>query len=376
MSQQQTEALTQSRDRVIIRTSVIGILANLLLAGFKAGVGLLSSSIAVVLDAVNNLSDALSSVITIVGTVLAGRKPDKKHPLGYGRIEYLSAMIVAALVLYAGLTSLLESVKKIITPEAPDYSIWAIVILAAGVAVKLVLGLYVRRTGRRVNSGSLTASGTDALSDAILSTSVLVCALVYMLWGLSLEAYVGVVISGFIIKSGVEMLLETLDELLGRRVDRETLAEIKKTVCQDEAVSGAYDLILHNYGPDRFVGSVHVEVPDSMTAEDIDTMSRRIAARVYQAHGVLLEGIGVYSVNTGSDRAKALRAEVTRLVGAHEGVLQTHGFYVDEEAKTVHLDVVLDFAVEDRQALFHQLKEELEAAFPDYRFVMALDIDF
>ena len=169
-----TVQTTENRDRVIVRTSVIGILANLFLAAFKAAVGLLSHSIAVVLDAVNNLSDALSSVITIIGTKLAGKKPDKKHPLGYGRIEYLSALIVSAFVLYAGITALVESVKKIIHPEAADYSAAGLVIVASAVIVKLLLGRYVKATGEKVNSGALIASGSDAVSDAALSLSVFI----------------------------------------------------------------------------------------------------------------------------------------------------------------------------------------------------------
>ena len=162
----------ENRSKVIVRTSIVGIATNVVLSAFKAAIGFVTGSIAVTLDAVNNLSDALSSVITIVGAKLANKLPDKKHPLGYGRIEYLSAMIVAAIVLYAGGTSAVESVKKIIHPEAADYSTVSLVIIAAAVVVKLVLGKYVKRQGERVNSGALVASGADALFDAILSASV------------------------------------------------------------------------------------------------------------------------------------------------------------------------------------------------------------
>ena len=180
----------QSRDKVIIRTSIIGILTNVFLASFKAVIGLISNSIAVTLDAVNNLSDALSSIITIVGTKLAGKLPDKKHPLGHGRIEYLSAMIVSGIVLYAGITSTVESVKKIIHPEKPDYSVISLVFIAVAVIVKIILGRYVKIKGEQVNSGSLIASGADAMFDAILSASVLASAIIFMLSGFSLEAYV------------------------------------------------------------------------------------------------------------------------------------------------------------------------------------------
>ena len=369
------QELQMNRDQVIVRTSVIGIIANVFLAGFKAVVGLVSHSIAVTLDAVNNLSDALSSVITIVGTKLAGRKPDKKHPLGYGRIEYLSAMIVAAIVLYAGITSLVESVKKIIHPEAADYSAVSLIIIASAVVVKLLLGRYVKAQGEKVNSGSLIASGSDALFDAILSASVLLSAVIFMLTGLSLEAYVGVVISCFIIKSGIEMLCETLDDILGSRVDRELITEIRKTVCEDEAVSGAYDLILHAYGPEKYYGSVHVEVPDTMTADEIDMMERRIAENVYQKHGVAMTGIGIYSVNSKNDKIKEMRANIRHIISGREGVLQTHGFYVDLEQKIISMDVILDFALDDREKTFAAIREDIQKAYPDYSLRIAMDID-
>ena len=211
----------QNRNKIIVRTSLIGIVTNVLLAAVKATVGLLANSIAVVLDAVNNLSDALSSVITIVGAKLAGKRPDKKHPLGYGRIEYLSAMIVSGLVLYAGITALVEAVKKIISPEAADYSVLSLVLIAVAVVVKVILGRFVSAQGKKADSASLIASGKDALFDAVLSASVLLSAVIQMTTGVSLEAYVGVVIAGFIIKAGIEMMLDTVNDILGQRTDPE-----------------------------------------------------------------------------------------------------------------------------------------------------------
>ncbi|MGN1064092.1 MAG: cation diffusion facilitator family transporter, partial [Thermoguttaceae bacterium] len=161
------------RSRAIVKTSVIGILTNVLLAAFKAVIGLGSHSIAVTLDAVNNLSDALSSIVTIVGTKLARKNPDKEHPLGHGRIEYLSAMIVTGIVLYAGGASVVKSVEKIVHPEEPAYNFVALAIIALAVIVKLVLGRYVKAQGERVNSVALAASGSDATFDALLSLSVL-----------------------------------------------------------------------------------------------------------------------------------------------------------------------------------------------------------
>ena len=209
------------RDRKIIRTSIIGILANIFLVAFKAFIGLTSNSIAIVMDAVNNLSDAASSVITIIGTKLARKEADRKHPFGYGRIEYLSAMVISVLVLYAGITAFIESVKKIITPETPDYTPVALIIVAAGVIVKIALGLYVKSVGKKVNSDSLINSGQDATLDSIISASTLVAAAVYIIFHISLEAWLGAVIAVVIIKSGIEMLRDTLSKILGERADAE-----------------------------------------------------------------------------------------------------------------------------------------------------------
>ena len=365
-----------SRDKVIVRTSIIGIAANLFLAGFKAAVGLLSHSIAIVLDAVNNLSDAASSIITIVGTRLAGKAPDKKHPFGYGRVEYLSAMVISVIVLYAGITSLTESVKKIITPETPDYSTATLIIVAAGVLVKIVLGRFVKSVGEKVNSDSLVNSGKDATLDSIISASTLVAAGIFLWKGISLEAWLGAVISLIIIKSGVEMLRETLSKVLGERADAELAQEIKKTVLSFPEVNGAYDLVLNNYGPDTFNGSVHIEIPDTYTADQIDELLRTISVTVYEKHNVILTAIGVYSQNTTDEGRLQMQQAVYKEVLAVEHVLQVHAFYVNEAKKTLRFDVVVSFDAKDRAAVYQQICEKVQAMYPDYTLQIALDTDF
>ncbi len=363
------------RGKQIIHTSIIGILANLFLTAFKAVAGLAANSIAIVLDAVNNLTDALSSAITIAGAILAGRKPDKKHPLGHGRSEYLSAMIIAVLILYAGITAAIESVDKIFHPKEPDYSAVTLVILGVAVVVKLVLGRYVKAKGEKVHSDSLKESGTDALFDAVISTAVLLSAAVYMLTGLLLEAYVGLAISAFIIKAGLEMLFGTLDDIVGKRAPEELTKQIKETICEDESVFNAYDLILHSYGPTKTIGSVHVEVDEKMTAYEIDAMERRIAHNVLLKHGILLTGIGVYSRNMSDDAAIAMRRDIENIVMSHEGVLEMHGYYLDKEKHTVSLDIIIDYDIKTREELFGHIRDELIARFPDYRFSVVQDID-
>lgn len=373
---QESQGKQLGRDKIIIRTSIIGILANVFLAAFKAVIGLTSNSIAIVMDAVNNISDAASSVITIVGTRLAGKDPDRKHPFGYGRIEYLSAMVISLLVLYAGITAFTESVKKIIHPDKPDYSMAALVIVAVAVLVKIVLGRYVKGVGVKVNSDSLINSGEDATLDSVISASTLLAAAIYLLFHVSLEAWLGALIAIVIIKSGIEMLGETLSKILGEKADVELARDIKETVISHPEVLGAYDLILHNYGPDAFHGSVHVEIPDTMSADEIDPLIRQVTMDVYRKHNVILTAIGIYSVNTRDQEAAEVRDHVRKILDENPYVLQMHGFYMDREVKTMRLDVVVSFDAEDRRAVLNEVCSKIQEAYPDYKLQIALDTEF
>ena len=365
-----------SRDKIIIRTSIIGILANIFLAGFKAVVGLTANSIAIVMDAVNNLSDAASSVITIVGTKLAGKEADRKHPFGYGRIEYLSAMAISILVLYAGATALIESVKKIVRPETPDYSAAALIIVAVASAVKIILGRYVKSVGEKVNSDSLINSGEDATLDSVISASTLAAAAVYLLFRISLEAWLGAAIALVIIKSGAGMLRDTLSKILGERADARLVLDIKKTIRDLPEVRGAYDLVLHNYGPDAYNGSVHIEVPDTMSADELDRLTRRVYSEVYHKHDVSLTGIGVYAFNTKDQEAAAARERIAQIVTAVPHVLQMHGFFMDKEEKLLRFDIIVSFDAGDRRKVFREAVDKVQAEYPDYTVQATMDMDF
>ena len=367
--------MKNNREKVVIRTSIISIVANIVLAGFKAFVGFLANSIAIISDAVNNLSDALSSIITIVGTKLAGRAPDKKHPYGYGRIEYMTSLVVSVIVLYAGITSFVESVKKIIYPEVSDYSTITLVILIAGILVKFILGLYVKRKGHEVNSDSLVASGSDAFNDAILSISVLASAVIYMLFQISLEAYVGVLLSIFIIKAGFELIRESVDNMLGVRAESDLAKSIKREITKEKDVQGAYDLVLNDYGPDKYLGSVHIEVLDSLTVSDIDRISRNITRVISEKYGVILHTIGVYSVNTKDKKVINAKKEITKIVFSHKGILQMHGFYIDEEDKYISFDIIIDFKVKNREEVYQKIYDEVQKKYKGYKIDITLDID-
>lgn len=364
----------KQRSKIIIRTSIIGIATNFLLVAFKILVGIFSSSISVILDAINNLTDAVSSIVTIIGTSLAGRKPDKKHPLGHGRIEYLTALVVAAIIILAGVNSAIEAVKKIINPTDAEYSIVSLIVIAVAVVVKIVLGTYVKNQGKKTNSGALEASGKDALFDAIISTSVLICAILNFVLGWSLEPYVAIAISLFIIKAGIEMILETLDFILGKRADAEITRQIKEVICRSEQVKGAYDLIITNYGPNKNYASVHIELPDTMTVEEVDVLTREIEKNVYCETGVILTGVGVYAYNTKDNEAAKIRNCVSAIVMENDWALQMHGFFIDTEKKTMRFDVVLSFDIPQQKGL-EIINEKLKKEFPEYTFTIVADLD-
>ena len=367
--------MKNKRERVVIKTSIISIISNIVLVGFKAFVGFLSNSIAIISDAVNNLSDVLSSIITIVGTKLAGKAPDREHPYGHGRIEYMTSLIVSAIVLYAGITALVESVKKIIHPEKTDYNMVTLIVLIAGIIVKFILGIYVKKKGKDVNSDSLVASGSDAFNDAILSISVLASAIIYMIFNVSLEAYVGVIVSIFIIKAGYELIKESVDNMLGVRVESSLSKSIKKEVLKEEEVQGAYDLVLHDYGPDRYLGSIHIEVSDTLSVSDVDKISRRITKSIYSKYGVILHTIGVYSVNTKDKKVMAVKKDITKIVFSHKGILQMHGFFLDEEDKSISFDIIIDFKIKDRELLYKHIYDEVQEKYKGYKLDITLDVD-
>jgi len=369
---------TEVKDRTkrIVTTSIIGIAGNVLLVVFKIIAGTLSNSLAIITDAVNNLSDAASSLVTIIGTKLAARPADKKHPFGYGRIEYLSAMLIGMIVLYAGITALISAIDGIINPRVTEYPTVILVIVSAALAVKVFLGRFFIFQGKQTNSQSLVNSGKDALFDSLISLTTLAAALIRLFSGLSIESYLAAAIAIFIIKSGLGMIIETISKLLGEAGDAELGHKIRNTVLSFEGVEGAYDLVLNNYGPDAYSGSIHIAVPDTYTAWDIDDLIRDIQIKVYKEHNVILQAVGVYSINTKDKEVAAIEDEITEIAVHTEYVKQIHGFHMNRDNKSIRFDVVVSFDAKDRTAVQRHLVEKCKEIFPDYTFQIAVDTDY
>ena len=364
-----------NREKIIVRTSIIGILSNLFLSFFKAIVGLSVKSIAILMDALNNLTDAMSSIVTIIGIKLANKEANREHPFGHGRIEYLTAMFISLFILYAGITSLIESIKKILEPEIPSYTNISFLIISVAVIVKIFLGLYVKSVGEKVNSDSLIASGNDAKFDAIISLSTLFAGIIYIFFKIKIEAYLGIAISIVIIKAGYGILKETVADLIGERIDSKIAKDIKDCINSFDEVLGTYDLIIHNYGPNVLVGSAHIEVSDKMTAYEIDTLEREITKKVYNEFKVYITGLSIYSSNNNDKKISEMKDRIDRILDNFPHVMQMHGFYLDEIKKIVKFDVVISFDDKEKHTTVKNIINEISKYYPDYEFQITIDND-
>lgn len=360
------------RNKKIIKTSIIGIIVNILLVGFKMVIGLLVNSIAVVLDAVNNLTDVLSSLITIIGTKLANKKPDKEHPYGHGRIEYFTSILIGALIAVAGVLAIRESVLKIINPAEVSYSLVSLLIISVAILTKIVLGNYYKKIGKTVNSQSLIASGKDAIMDAFLSLTTLIAGILNLVWNITIEGYLGVLIGLFIMKAAFEILKEAVNSILGVRADPELCKKMKERINQFPEVQGTYDLNLHNYGPSNTIASAHIQVRNDMTAEEIHILTREIEYEIYKEFKIVLT-LGIYAANDKGEFGE-IKKELNKIIKDYTQVLQVHGFYVDK-SNNIFFDLIFDFKTENREELTEKIKSRLKEKYPNYNCNVIIDLD-
>lgn len=364
-----------NRNKIIIKTSIKGILVNILLVAFKIIVGLFSNSIAIILDAINNLSDALSSIITIIGTKLASKKADKKHPYGYGRIEYLTSIIISVIVLFAGITSFRESLSKIINPEKTNYTFIMLIIIGIAIIVKYFFGIYVKKVGEKINSTSLVASGTDAYMDSFLSLSTLIAAIVSIIFHISIEGYIGILISTIIIKSAVEMLIDAINPIIGERADQDLIIKLKKVINSFNEVEGCYDLTLHNYGPTDIIGSVHIQVDDNMKAKEIHALTKKIQAKVMSDFGVIIT-VGIYASNNSKKEYQIIKDDLNKISKKYSNIKQIHGFYVDSKTNIITFDMIFDYDTSNSEIIKEEIIKELKSKYPKYEYYIVIDNDF
>lgn len=353
---------------------VVGVVANVALFIGKVTVGMLCGSLAVVADAFNNLSDAGSSVVTLVGFKLASAPPDEEHPFGHGRVEYLSALTVAALIMVAGFELLKSAVDKILHPVDSTTSWVTVALLAAAIAVKLWLSLFNRRIGGRIASQALLASATDSRNDVICTGVVLLSYLADAFFNVQIDGYVGAVVALFVMWSGFSIMKDTISPLLGESPDPELVERIRETVLSREGIVGIHDLIIHNYGPGRCLVSLHAEVPAHKDILHSHELVDDIEQQLIREHHILA-CIHMDPVDTLDERVGTLKTLSETILGDIDARLTLHDFRVvfGENRINVIFDVVVPFGYNDRASLQSEVQRRLQLTDPRLFAVITME---
>ena len=355
-----------------------GIFANVVLFAFKLLAGLLSGSISVMADAFNNLSDAGSSVITLIGFRMAEKKPDHHHPFGHGRMEYVSGLIVSCLITAIGFDLLIGSIEKIITPSETNYSVLTVVILVLSVLMKLFQGLVYRAAGKAINSTSLIASSADSINDVISTTVVIIGAIVGLTTNIQLDGWLGTAVALFVIYSGIKLIIETSDPLLGAAPDEELVSKLSEKILSYDGVIGIHDLVVHNYGFGRCFASVHAEVPASTNVMISHDTIDNIEFDVLEQMNIHLV-IHLDPVETDNPKIDELKAVVKTMLEAKDPDITMHDFRVvfGDTHTNLIFDVELPFEYEvDDDEFCSELTKDIRKVDPSYNTVITVDRNY
>lgn len=366
---------TDSRRREIIQVSVVGILVNLFLGGLKAALGLASGSLALISDALNNITDSSSSLITIIGTKLAGKEPDRQHPFGHGRTEYLTGFLIGGIVFFTGAQALIGVVRSFWEGSRREsYTPVTMVIIAATIISKIVLGVYTQNAGKKYQSSALEASGADAKNDALVTLLTLLSVGIFYFTGFSVDKIAGTILSLFIMKTGAEVLRETVKKILGERVDGGLVRDIKALVRQGEGVVNCFDLVLNDYGPDYYTGSMNVEIEDNRSIGEMYPILHELQTQIYEKFRVYLV-FGFYAVNVADPRYQKIVAVLKEYKEQESHLINYHGIVIDEKNTTIYCDLTRDFDITG-EALTEEAEKRLSQVFPDYTIHINIDTEF
>ena len=364
-----------SREGTVVTVSGLNILVNLIFAAIKVVIGLAVSSIAIVSEGVNNATDSATSLITIVGTKLSAKHPTEKHPFGFGRIEYLTSLLISVLILFTGAELMESSVKLIITPQEMSISYVTMAIIAVSALVKLALGLFTIKEGKRVDSSSLVALGTECRSDSVVSVITLVTALVFLVFHVSLDAYAGIIMSLIVLKAGFEVLKETLSDILGQAGEEELAQELYRIIRAEPLVLNAADMMLHNYGPDAYSGSVNVEIDHSKTVGEVYAALHELQLRIMHEKHITMV-FGIYAVDKDHTEIRRLREQVAAFVRQQEHVTSYHALYIHPNGKDIYVDLVVDYALTDWEALRKEFTAYMAECYPDKHLELVIETNY
>ena len=364
-----------TREGVVSATSLLNVVVNALISLLKIVIGILASSIAIISEGVNNASDALTSILTLLGTKLAGKAPDSKHPFGYGRIEYFTSLIISSLILVGGIEMLISSIRLIFNPEKLNVSFLSLLIISVSAVVKYLLGNYTISKARSVDSQALEAVGVECRNDSFVSLVTIAVAVIFLLFNYSLDAYAGVFTSVLIIKTGLEILFNNISQLLGQKADKELVSKLYKEIRKTKGVINAVDMILHNYGPDRYTGSCNVELDHKMKVGEVYDFLHELQLKIMHKYNVVLV-FGIYAVDNDSKDAKKLRKEVAQFVKKKEHVISFHAIYLDKKTNKLYCDLLVDHELEDWDQLRKDFNEYMHNLYPDKIIELTIDTDF
>ncbi|ENK1244958.1 cation diffusion facilitator family transporter [Clostridium sporogenes] len=369
------------RDAYGYLASIVGILCNIILFITKLSIGLISNSIAVIADAFNNLSDAASSIITFLGFKLASKPADKEHPFGHGRIEYLSGFIVSFMVLLVGVEFIKSSFNKIIHPTLVKFQLIPFVILILSILIKLWLSIFNKSIGNKIDSNALKATSFDALSDVIASFFVALSLIISKWISIPLDGYFGIVISLFILYSGISLIKETLSPILGEAPDSKLVNEIIDNIMRNDLIMGVHDLIIHNYGPRRYMASIHAEVPSNESIVKIHEVIDKAENEISKKLDLLLV-IHMDPINVDNKEIAYTRKEVVKILEEFSIIKSMHDFRMvgEDEYKNLIFDIVIDHSFKLTSELENQLKKDIDNCIkklhPKYNTVITIDRDF
>lgn len=357
--------------------SVTGIVINLLLAAVKLLLGLMSGSLAIMADAANNLSDAAASIVTLITTRLARKPVDYEHPFGHGRMEYIGSLAVGALIVLMGLSLLRDGITAVLHPQALTVSWIVTVILTLSLFAKLWLFFFYRRLGGATHNGTLLAASKDSLSDVLSTGAVLVSLLAALLFDVSIDGYVGVVVAAFVLKAGIEVCRDTVDSLLGSKPDPEKIRQIREMLLSREGILGLHDLVLHDYGPGRCIASVHAEVSaDSDIVaihEVIDDAEREIGRKLHMAICIHMDPIV-----TGDENVNRVHRQFSEFLAGIDPALSLHDFRMvpGQDHINVIFDCVLPPTYKGRDELLKSLNAYARSLDERYRLIVQFDTDY
>lgn len=363
------------REGVITAVSALGIAVNLLIAAAKVVLGLFASSIAIVSEGVNNASDAMTSVLTLVGSRLAGKHPDAKHPFGYGRVEYLTSLVIAGLILFTGIEMLISSVRLIFEPSELNVSVPALAVVAVSAVIKFLLGVFTVSAGKRSGSGALVGVGLDCRNDSFISVVTILSAVIFIVSGVSVDAYVGALMSLLVVKAGFDVLRDTVSELLGRPGDAELAAKLYREIRSTPGILGAVDMMLHNYGPDAYSGSVNVEIDHEKTVGEVYDFLHALQLRIMREYNVTLV-FGVYAVDGDHEEVRVIRQRIAEFVRAHEHVKSFHAVYLDPASPRLYCDLIVDYELRDWELLRRDFTGFMRESFPERELVLTIETEF